>query len=281
MGEISATEMPPIRYVNLRSHAHLGFLAVLAALLALHTSVFAQSIQFTVMSSFDANGSNIPANEFVMLGQPIPGYWAGEINITVTQYDGLTVTPPSTVPTFCIELNQDISLGNSYTDYLTAPISNGDGGTLTPLAAQNLTTLYYLFYKGNSQSDWTATTATAFQLDAWKITSNPGNYIITGSSAGSTFYNNGWVTTQGTAAVDLAQSWLTTVSGTNVTSAGNELPVALTSSANQDLLFTEGIQTHLIPFKIGAWPGAAALALVAYLRIRRRRAIRAVRPIGV
>jgi hypothetical protein len=237
---------------------------------AIEGSVHAQSIQFTVMSSFDANGENIPAGDFVMQGQSIPGYWAGEIDITVTQYAGETVTPAATVPTFCIELTQDINLGKSYTDFKIGTLAQADEGTLTAKAAQDLTTLYYLFYKGNSSSDWTATTATAFQLDCWKITSNPGNYIITGSSAGSTFYNNGWVTSDGTAAVDLAQSWLTAVSGTSVSSGGATQPVALTSATNQDLLFTEYIQQHLVPFKVNAWPGAAALAAVVCLRMRRR-----------
>ena len=190
-------------------------------LLALHGSAYAQSIQFTVMSSFDANGENIPANEFVMQGQETTGVWAGEINIDVSKYSGETISPAESALTFCIELNQDIHLGQSYTDYMVASISHANGGTLTTQAIQNLTTLYYLFYQGNSQSDWTATTATAFQLDCWKITSNPGNYIISGSSAGSTFYNTGWNTSQGTATVDLAQTWLTDISGTNISSGGS------------------------------------------------------------
>ena len=46
--------------------------------------------------------------------------------------------------------------------------------------------------------------------------------------------------------------------------------MALTSSSNQDLLFTQSIQSHLIPFKINPWPGAAALAALVYFRMRRR-----------
>ena len=247
------------------------FLAALIGFtLAIPASVRAQSIQFTVMSSFDANGENIPANEFVMLGQETTGAWAGEININVTQYAGQTVSPAKTELTFCIQLNQDIYLGQSYTDYTVAPISQANGGTLTAQAVKNLTTLYYLFYQGNSQSNWTPIDATAFQLDCWKITSNPGNYILTGSSAGSTFYDNGWTSTTGTAVVALAQSWLTTVSGTNVTIGGSYEPVALTSATYQNLLFTQSIQMNLVPFKVNAWPGAAALVGLVAFRMRRR-----------
>jgi hypothetical protein len=244
--------------------------ALIVAILAIPGSVRAQSIQFTVMSSFDANGENIPSNDFVMQGAETTGVWAGEININVTQYAGQTVSPAKTSLTFCIQLNQDIYLGQSYTDYTVAPISQANGGTLTAQASKNLTTLYYLFYQGNSESNWTPIEATAFQLDCWKITSNPGNYILTGSSAGSTFYDTGWTSTTGTAVVALAQSWLTTVSGTNVTTGGSYEPVALTSSSNQDLMFTQSIQVNLVPFKVNAWPGAVALAGLAAFRMRRR-----------
>jgi hypothetical protein len=222
------------------------------------------------MSAFGPNGMNIPANQFVMLGQPIPGYWAGEIDITVTQYNGVAVSPAKTVPTFCIELTQDVNLGTTYTTYTVGSVSVADQGTLTPTAIKDLTTLYYLFYQGNSSANWNATTATAFQLDCWKITSNSGNYIISGSSAGSTFYDNGWNTASGTAVINLAQSWLTTISGTTVVSGGSNTPEALLSSTAQDLLFTKQIQQNLIPFHINAWPGVAALGGLVFLRMRRR-----------
>jgi len=217
-----------------------------------------------------ANGQNIPSGEFVMLGKSISQTWAGEIDISVSQYSGETVSPAVTAPAFCIELTQDINLGQKYTDYLAAPVAQADQGSLTQQAVQDLTTLYNLYYQGNSKSNWSVKTATAFQLDCWKITSNPGNYTITGSSAGSTFYDKGWNTTAGTQAVDLAQQWLTAVQGSDVNSNGSLKPVALTSATNQDILFTQGIQAGLIPFKVNPWPGAAALGAVVFLRMRRR-----------
>jgi hypothetical protein len=245
---------------------------LIALILLIKGAASAQSIQFTVMSALSPNGASIPAGDFVMLGQSIPGYWAGEIDITVSQYAGQNLTPAPTVPTFCIQLTQDINLNTTYTNYLVAPIASADEGTLTTQAAQELTTLYYLFYQGNSSSNWNAITATAFQLDCWKVTSNPGNFVITGSTAGSTFYDSGFAAsgTTGAAIVALAQSWLTTVSGTIVTTGGVMQPVALTEPTEQDLIFTEYIQSHLIPFKINAWPGAAGLASVIFFRMRRR-----------
>ena len=252
---------------------------LLIALAAMMNGVVrGQSIQFTTMSGFSANGMEISANDFVMLGETIPGYWAGEIDITVTKYDGQNVFPAQTVPAFCIQLTQDINLGKTYTTYTVGPLSQANpspsqpNGTLTATAVKNLTTLYYLFYQGDSSSDWTAKDATAFQLDCWKITSNPGNYIITGSSAGSSFYDQGWASTSSTAAavVALAQTWLTDVSATNVTTGGQNEPVALISGSDQNLLFTQQIQEDLIPFKINAWPGLAVLSGVMLFRMRRR-----------
>jgi hypothetical protein len=131
-------------------------------------------------------------------------------------------------------------------------------------SARDLTTLYYLFYQGNSSSNWTPTTATAFQLLCWKIVSDPGNYNLTAVSPN--FYVPSWSNNPG--ALTLASSWLTTVSGTTVPSNGSTQPVALTHPTYQDLLFTQEVQQELVPFGMEAWSGAGVLGLLAFWRLR-------------
>jgi hypothetical protein len=220
------------------------------------SQAFAQSIQFS--------GVTIPNGEYnltaVAAGSSINIYYAGEIDINVTQFNGINVSPYITVPTFCIQLDQDVNVGGSYTTYVVESL--GSDSILTATAARDLATLYYLFFQGNSTSNWNATTGAAFQLDCWKIVQDPGNYDLTGSG-------NFYITSSGTE-VSLAQNWLTTVSGTVVSSGGTNQPFALADPTYQDLLFTQGAKNELIPFGIQAWPGALLVGAVALLRVQRR-----------
>ncbi|MEI8340771.1 MAG: hypothetical protein WCH43_04435 [Verrucomicrobiota bacterium] len=214
------------------------------------------------------HGQSITSGQFVIGGAVTTvAEWAGEIDIQVTQYNGVNITPVW-VPTFCIQLSQNVSLNTSYTTYLVKNVASGDEGTLTATAVRDLTTLYYLFYQGNNSSNWDTTTATAFQLDCWKITSNPGNYTISGSSTGGTFYDNGWLA--GGSAVTLAQTWLSQVSGTVVAGGGSTQPMALTNGTYQDLIYTQTINNSFVPFGIKAWPGAVLLGVIVFLRGKRR-----------
>ena len=222
-------------------------------------SAGAQSIVFTTTTP--------PATKVNLVddGSAMNNVYAGTIGISISQYDGVTVSPAAAVVTFCIQLNQDINVpGGPYTFTAEALLSDT---LLNTVSARDLTTLYYLFYKGNVASDWSGTAgqtnAEAFQLDCWAIVQDPGNYNLTASN--SIFY----VTSTGTA-VNLAQQWLTEVSGTVVTNGGTNTPVALYSSTEQDLLYTESIQQQLIPFHVAAWPGAFLLGAIGYLRVRKR-----------
>jgi len=233
----------------------------------------AQNIHFSVMSSV-TNGDIIPTGQWIIGGVATTGQtYVCEIDITVTQIQGVNLTPAKTVPTFCIQLNQDVSLGVSYTTYTIQAIKYADGGTLSNTSIKDLTELYYLYYQGNSSTMWSNTTATAFQLAAWKVTQDSGNYVITGSSAGSTFYNNGWNPTDGSVA--LAQTWLTAIknldlSGSSISGNGLTQPVALTDPTYQDLMYTQAVYQQLVPFRACAWPGAILLAGIGFFRIRNR-----------
>jgi len=251
--------------------AYAGGMPVVFAILMLiaGSPLSAQSINFTTMSSTSGvPGDNMPAGGFIINSASSAAEWVGIINITVQNYEGVQLPQPyPTVPVFCIQLSVNINGGQNYT-FQVGSLSQGDGGTLTATAVRDLTTLYYLYYQGNTDSNWTNQKAAAFQLDAWKITLNPGNYNISGSSTGGTFYNNGWNPTDG--AVTLAQTWLTAISGTTASSGGITQPVALISSSVQNLIYPQEINQSFVPFEVNAWPGAAFLCTVGFIRTQRR-----------
>ena len=71
-------------------------------------------------------------------------------------------------------------------------------------------------------------------------------------------------------ALTTASSWLATVSGTTITSGGTDTPLAIRDPTYQDLLYTQYIDTHLIPFGVEAGPGAALVGLLVFLRVRQK-----------
>jgi len=226
----------------------------------------AQAINFTTMGSTSGiPGEGTPTGAHLVLNgkNDDPG-WMGIINITVNSFNGQTVSPAQTVPTFCIQMTVNINPSTNY-NYVVASLNQGNGGTLSATSVRDLTTLYNLFYQGNSASKWTTAQAAAFQLDVWKIVEDPGNYSLTSTSG--KLYITGW----NDAASTQAASWLATVSSTVVTTNTNGYtPVALTSATYQNLLFTQYIENHLVPFRVEAWPGAAFLGILAFLRVQRK-----------
>ena len=246
------------------SHALIcGMKPVLIVLVfAISTGFFApkasaQSITFQVGVSNDATISYV---DYGKVTNNMP--YAGEIDIAVSQYGGLNYSPAVSVVTFCIQLNTDIYIGNTYSSFNQVTLAN-DPLLSSTIAMRDLTTLYYLYFKGPNSSAWNSTTAAAFQIDCWKITEDPGNYNLTGTTG------NFYLTSSGTE-VSLAQQWLNAVSGTSVSSGGDNQPFVLYDPNYQNLLFTQSDEKKLIPFEVHAWPGAVVLAGVAFLRIRRQ-----------
>jgi len=219
--------------------------------------VYAQSITFQVGVSNDRTISYV---DHGTITNNMP--YAGEIDIAVSQYNGLNVSPIVSVVTFCIQLNTDIYIGNTYSSFTQVTLGN-DPLLSSTIAGRDLATLYYLYFLGPNSIAWSSTTAAAFQIDCWKITEDPGNYNLTGTTG------NFYITSSGTE-VDLAQQWLTAVSGTTVSSGGGNQPFVLYDPNYQNLLFTQSDQNEIIPFGIQPWPGAAVFAGIVFLRIRHR-----------
>jgi len=224
---------------------------------------FSQAVDFTVSSIPNGliNADTIVEDQ----GAPRLIYYDGTIGVDVNSFNGITYSPPNNVLTFCIELNQDISFDH-YTSFVAENL--GSESRLTPQAVKDMTSLYYLFYQGNSYSDWTDTTAAAFQLDLWKISEDPGSYSLAASST-----NNFYVTNTGPE-VSLAQSWLTAVSGTTVSASPFVIeeaePYAFYDPNYQDLLFTQEVYNDIAPFHVQAWPAALLLGGIVFFRVQNR-----------
>ena len=163
------------------------------------------------------------------------------------------------VMSFCAQIDQDVSLGSTYT-FSFAPLNQADNG-LTDTQVREIRILFDLYYQGDNPANWTNDTAAAFQACIWEIETDTGLNLSNGS-----FRDNG----SGDSFVALGQGYLNAIAatGTNYTPVINT--VAITDPTYQDLMFTQTVEDQLIPFPVQAWPGAAALGLLAFFRLHRR-----------
>jgi len=241
---------------------HPGILKVLHVLFIVVAGGYFESMACAQSITFQVGVSNDKTISYVDYGVVTNNMpYAGEIDISVSQYNGVNISPATTVTTFCIQLNTDIYIGNTYSSF--TQITLGSDPFLNATAVRDLTTLYYLYFLGTNPSYWNPTTAAAFQIDCWKITEDPGNYNLTATTG------NFYLTSSGTE-VSLAQQMLTTISGTTATSGGVNQPFVLYDPNYQNLLFTQSDQNVLVPFGIRAWPGVLLLGAIISLRIRKK-----------
>jgi len=239
----------------------LSWVAIFTFITSFVPKAKADSLGFTVtgMGAYDTIASgqwvvnNAVYNNAMM---------AGIIDLLPTTLNGVTLPPnQNQLISFCIEISQDIYLGNSYT-FPISPLIGADEGSITAAQARYVQILYDLYYQGDNPANWTNTTASAFQLAIWEITSDTGMDLSTGN-----FRNNGASNPE----IAIAQNILNQVAITGSNSSYNPYTVvdALTDPAYQDLS-PSGTIIQSIPFGINAWPGAVLLVLLASCRLHRR-----------
>jgi hypothetical protein len=131
---------------------------------------------FQVTATLDNTNTLSPsAPVMINLGDgasPSVSYTPGEVNWTLVSASGITL--PNKFITFCLELTQDIYLGQTYTYSVTdlasapKPGSGATGGTsgMGPTKANKIAQLWGGFY---DQIGTDGVKAAAFQLAIWKI----------------------------------------------------------------------------------------------------------------
>jgi len=251
---------PQLSQLALRANARCAaVIFVFMAVFCPVKRVSAQSFEFTVNSV--SSYIIVPTGKWVVNNVvSTQQYYFTNIILQPIALNG--VAYPSGTPnymSFCGQIDQDISLSNTYT-FNFAPLNQVDNG-LTATQVRELRILFDLYYKGDNLSNWTNDTAAAFQACIWEIETDTGLNLSSGS-----FRDNG----SGDTFVTLGQSYLNAIAatGTNYTPSMNV--VGVVDPTYQDLLFTQTIVGQLTPFPVGAVPGAAALGVLAFIRVRRR-----------
>jgi hypothetical protein len=160
---------------------------------------------------------------------PGPYYWT-----PTTQ--PLNSTFPNPTSTFCVELNQTISTGQTYSYTVTALASQSG---VTSTEATDITKLWGAYYN----TAWESTSfngslqSTAFQLALWKLVYDGGTNL--NLATGNFVVPNANLSNTSTAA-GLAQSWLNALAGTSSsifsTNFGSQELVWLSNSWAQDQL---------------------------------------------
>lgn len=215
------------------------------AISALVAAALVSSAQGSVVTATFNNvspgtGVNVSSNG----GGSFGGTTAGVFNWTATGGDSGIV---GQFTTFCIELTQHISGGNSYTYTLTAPASAPIPGLgFSPMGprANLLAELYGRFYPTLNLSN--ASDTAAFQLAVWEI-SNDNNATLDLTTGNFQAQNGGTY-------FATAQNWLSQLDGTGPTLS----ITALSSNTVQDQIYVPA-------------PAAAGLLGFAGLAASRRR----------
>lgn len=230
---------------------------VMATFLLFARSLRADNTWTFNFSSF-ANSSSFATGQWIINNTPITSAEAfGTIGLTALSVNGSVLPPQQQFVTFCVEIAQPISPGNTYTYSVVDP-SQASGGYSASIV-RNASILYDLYYRGNTESNWTTQTAGAFQLALWELTHDTGASLYTG-----TFRNNGSTN----ASIALGETYLQGVlsKGADYNPFSNLL--AITSPVNQDLfVFAPALS---IPFGLEIWPGVAILSAAGFFRLRRR-----------
>jgi hypothetical protein len=174
-------------------------------------------------------------------GGTFSNYSAGLVNLTGAVSNQADLRGAFTA--FCIDINQSISNGNTYSDFNTAALQNAPIPT-SPMGAAKADQIAQLWYNERSILS-SADSYAAFQVAIWEIVNDTGLSLSGGSfrAASSTVRT-------------LAQGYLNKVDGTG----GRSSLYAIASPTAQDFV---------VPGPIPA-PGAAALGLMGLGMAARR-----------
>jgi hypothetical protein len=194
-------------------------------------------------------------------GNSYESTWAGKFQWT--RLGGTEIgSPTGDFTTFCIELNQEINFGGTYTYDV---VSLDKGGTHFPgpgvgmgaARADLISELWGRHYSQIVGKD----TAAAFQLAVWEIVEDSNNRNL----AAGRFRARYAGTNSAPAYTTLAQQWLDSLNG----QGPRALLDAISNSEHQDQVFYKGASP--IPLPAAAWSGLGLMSVVGALRLRRMR----------
>jgi len=226
-----------------------------------------------------------------------PGSVQGTYNGTTSSFTpgpyfwSTTTTPINSVSTFCVQLDQFITVGQTYTFQKTSLTDTPTVGN--QMKANYITELYGRYYKAawNSSGFTGSTQATAFQLALWKLIYDGPTDAKDKASLSLSSGKFSDTSPSDATAVSLAQKYLTGGGGYTALSgdtsqfaknkdlAGLQL-AGLTDMTNPGAVVSGGVQDQLVLVPAAAVPappgvflaGAGLLALVGRGRFLRRKA---------
>lgn len=227
-----------------------------------------------------------------IVGSDVP---ASTYPITITTYGGSSITPVTQVA-FCVELEEGITFGSSYTHDVTtlsavAPSASGLGkgagisssgiGSYKADLVQILFDQYYTSSGGANPAAWSDINAAAFQLSLWKLThedpqsgsplANTSLYLGTGPDTVKAHFGYYKGAEETGDPYVTAQSWVDAVIATY--NAGPHTPVlSLMPLTNEAPFagFQDLITVTLVP-EPQEWALGCGLGLFALVGVRRWR----------
>lgn len=195
-------------------------------------------------------------------GHSYESTWAGKF--LWTRSGGTEVgNPGHDFTTFCIEMNQEINFGGTYTYDV---VSLDKGGThfagpgvgMGAARADLISELWGRHYSEIVGND----TAAAFQIAVWEIVEDSNNRNL---RAGQ-FRIRDAGTRSAPAYVSLAQQWLDSLNG----HGPKAVLEAISSREHQDQVFYKGAASA-VPLPAAVWGGLGLMSAVGALRLRRMR----------
>jgi hypothetical protein len=212
--------------------------------------VAADTVNLTFDKTTKSAAVSVKVNGTSVTGTPGPYYWHESSPPSGSPY-------PNPTTTFCVELTQSISTGNTYT-YTATALASQAGVTATE--ATLIEKLYGAHYDTawNSSSFAGSDASTAFQLALWKLVYDQGSNLSLSSGKFT-------VTSASSNATNLAQQWLNGLSSVSNTAfdtnfAGYQL-LWLSNSYKQDQLTLLPPQTITPPPPPHGVPAPAGLVL--------------------
>jgi hypothetical protein len=247
------------RYFSLSTR--LGKLALAtAALFGLTAAVSATPVSFT----FDSF-THSKTLQGTLNGETISNLYVGNINVTF-----MDSASNASVVAYCMEIAQDVSIGQSYNYDAVSLTTAGLSGTQARLVG----ILYDLYYAGDTTQDWNSVNTGAFQIALWELTHDDDGSLW---SESGNFYIDPYSSSKHVA--DVADDYLASVYAQAADSSYSPYSqlVSLVNADYQDLIVLASLvpgygggESVAIPFGVNPLPGLALVGLVGWRRLRRR-----------